>query len=181
MEFTTIDVNRLVTLSNALAPAAAGASNVQENVLIAASGDALVSRSFVDASGKGAVEIRGSIGIIPVVAKFEVSFSGEQQVAVTLDVSQPLPFKHTWTFNVGASSVALDPNTQLSGASAAGVSAAGISWWCVLKCGGLSILGTLLACLPAFAGGPAGYIACVVGKLGATAGGVAACIATDCL
>jgi hypothetical protein len=71
-----------------------------------------------------------------------------------------------------------------SAAASAGASASmamGLNWWCVLRCGGVQILGTLAACLPALVGGPKAYIACVVGKVGmGDAAAIARCVADKC-
>ena len=131
--------------------------------------------------------LTGAIGGIPV----QLELSGEldieaHKIRVGLRMLKPFQSqKYTWTFNLGglrrlengayfATSVTLDE------ANTSELSALGLDWWCVARCGGTAILGILIRCLPSLAGGPAAYVACVTAQAGSGAAGIAACIASRC-
>ena len=133
---------------------------------------------------QGDVSLTGTIGPFPVELHLSIKLDGDT-VTVTLEVSKPIhlgPF--TWTFKlggvvkdaqgnvIGAQSVSLSPDTPAF--EAAGF---GSHFLCILKCAGLAILPILIGCLPSLSGGPAGFIACVVGKAGTGAASIAACVA----
>lgn len=201
-----LEMNQYVSAANqslaALSPTAAAAfaapaaamfaagldQGIETQLHITPDGEALVSSSF--ASGNdGSIVLRGMIGFIPYELQLQVSLDNAT-VVVTLQMTKPFPLgPFTWRFNlggistnsagdiVGATTIALVDTDAASVAAAAG----GFNWWCVLKCGGTGILPVLLLCLPSLSGGPAGFVACVVGKLGGSAAGIAACVAQKCV
>ena len=150
---------------------------------VTGSGDTLATSTFVEGS-TGDVVVRGVIAGIPYELHLRVAFEGEQ-IAVTLHLTKPLEMgPYTWRFELGG--LIKDTSGNIVSASSiapgANFKPVDISWWCAVKCGGAAILPTLIACLPALSGGPAGYIACVTGKLGAgDAAQIAACIAQKCV
>ncbi|MFN3685321.1 hypothetical protein [Salinarimonas sp.] len=179
LPFAAIELRRVNALAAMLPAAASGAADVEEHILVTQDGDALVARSSVDASGEGTVTLRGTIGPVPVALTITIGYSKGKAV-VTLELSEPLVFQHSWTFEVGAG-VALDPHAQVSAAAAAADAALRLNWRCVLRCGGLAIMRVLVQCIPALAGGPAAYVACVTKRVGAgSAAEIAMCVARRC-
>lgn len=167
-----------------LATAFATGGGLQTHFQVTATGDTLASSSFASGSS-GDIVVRGNIGGIPYELHINVALDGEE-VAVTLHLKKPIEIgPYTWRFKLrgilrgaGGDIMSASGITPSSG----DVQAAGIGWWCAVKCGGATILPTLLVCLPALAGGPAPYVACVTGKLGAgDAAKIALCIATKCV
>jgi hypothetical protein len=156
---------------------------VETHFHITAEGDALATSTFVDGS-TGDIVVRGVIAGVPYELHLRVSLEGEQ-VAVTLQLTKPIEIgPYTWHFNLGGA--VRDPVGRIVSASSITPGAAfqpmGLDWWCVIKCGGATILPTLALCLPSLAGGPAAYIACVTAKLGTgDAAAIAACVASNCV
>jgi hypothetical protein len=162
---------------------------------IIADGDLLAS-SGTATDTAGDVVLHGSIAGIPYELHVNVALDLQDRVVtLTLELTKPIhlgPF--VWRFKlggvilnaqgeiIGATSLTPDFDLNTSNVPAESVALFGLSWWCVLKCGGLTFLPILLSCLPAiFSGGPAAFIACVVAKLGQGAAGVAACVAQKCV
>jgi len=180
---------RLLGVSKSLATAKdrAGAAGVaptpEATVHVTPEGDALVTTSFADGSS-GDIVVRGTIAGIPYELHIKVALEGSQ-VAVTLHLTKPIEIgPYTWRFDLGG--VVKNSGGQIIAASsiapASDFQPMGINWWCAVKCGGAAILPVLIACLPAMTGGPAAYVACVTGKLGAgSAAEIAMCIAQKCL
>lgn len=205
---TTLDIS---TVNESLQGSLQGAVSALGGLGTSSTGEAAVEQIHVLPAGEGvlrstanvggdgtscSVAFGGSVSQLPVQGGLEVRVDMEQGVVeVELQVVQPAAVTQVFRYRLqglrsieGASGFAVsnlveEPvGNDLAGTAAAGIGTMGIGFWCALKCGGVSILGTLVACLPAFfAGGPAGFIACVVGKLGGTAAGVAVCIAQKCL
>jgi hypothetical protein len=143
----------------------------------------MLSTSALAAGNEGDVVLRGTIGPFPYEIHLHIKLDGST-VEVTLDVQKPIDLPpYTWKFDLLG--VVRDAGGNVVGASdvqpAADMVAAGLDFWCVLKCGGTAILGCLVKCLPSLAGGPAAYVACVTGCAGAGAAGIAVCIATECV
>jgi len=170
-------------------------SGISTSILLGTHGDVVVASS-VAAGNSGDIVLRGSIGPIPYEMRLNVQMNGTR-ITVTLNVVEPLqlgPF--TWHFDllgvirdptsqsiIAAAGVAPAPEMPALPAAiaAGGARAAGLNWWCVLKCGGRRILPTLVGCLPSLATSPAGYVACVVAKIGlADAAEIAKCVAEQC-
>jgi hypothetical protein len=130
---------------------------------------------------QGDVTLTGSIGPLPVELHMTVRVDpAAATVTVTLELIKPIHLPpYTWTFKLGG--VARDANKNLIGAQSLTLSpdtpafeAAGIGshFLCFLKCAGLAILPILIECLPSFATGPQGFIACVVAKAGSCAASI---------
>lgn len=158
-------------------------SRVQTQFHMTDAGEPLATTSFAEGSS-GDIVVRGVIAGLPCELRIKVELDNGQ-VAVTLHLTKPIEVgPYTWRFDLGG--VVKNANGEVVSAAslypAADAQAMGIGWWCALKCGGLTILPTLVMCLPSFAGGPAAYIACVTAKLGAgDAAAIAACIAKKCI
>jgi len=174
-------------------------------------GDGAIEQVHVLSAGEGALKSTANVGgngtscsssfggtvlQLPVQGGLEVEVDlDEQVVRARLQVVQPAEvglqeFRYRMVGLVdipdsqgfALSNLVLDPATDIAGTAAAGIGTMGIGFWCALRCGGLRILGTLVACIPAFfAGGPAGFIACVISRIGETGAGIAQCIARECL
>lgn len=159
------------------------AGGIQTHFHLTEAGDALATTSFADGNN-GEVVLRGTIAGLPYEMHLRVAFEGEK-IAVTLHLTKPIEIgPYTWHFDLGG--VVKDSAGKIVSAASitpsAEAQAMGINWWCAVKCGGATILPTLVLCLPAFSGGPAAYIACVTGKMGtSSAAAIAACIAKNCL
>jgi hypothetical protein len=134
---------------------------------------------------QGNVSLSGTIGPFPVELHLSVTLA-DDTVTVTLEIDKPIHLgPYTWTFKlggvvrnaqnviIGAQTVSLSPDTPAIEAAAIGS-----TLLCILKCAGTTILPILLECVPSiFTGGGAGFIACVIGKAGSAAAGIAACVA----
>jgi hypothetical protein len=146
------------------------------------SGDTLV--SIAESAGNdGTVVLKGAIGPFPYEVEIKVTIV-DARLTVTLHVRKPFELgPYEWRFDLGG--VRRNASGEIVGASAVTpeptLRAVRLDWWCVLRCGGTSILGALIKCLPSLTGGPQAYIACVVGLLGTSAADIAKCIATKCL
>ncbi|MHC4477675.1 MAG: hypothetical protein ACYTEL_18675 [Planctomycetota bacterium] len=176
-ELVTVNADTLNAVMRALSdePAAKKGKVVNKQIHITPQGDLLSTISTIEGV-EGSIVLSGSIGPIPL--KLQMSLSVEKRAAtVTLKVDEPMPFEHTWKFELAPSGVTLAPDSTVASA-ATGV---GLNWWCVFKCGGVGILGILVRCLPALAGGIPGYVECVTSKAGQGAAGIAVCIATKCV
>ena len=158
-----------------------------ENTVVHTTSDGGVFVTTATAGGlQGDVTLTGSIGPLPVELHVTVKVDpAAATVTVTLELIKPIHLPpYTWTFKLGG--VARDENKNLIGAQSLTLSpdtpvfeAAGIGshFVCFLKCAGLAILPILIECLPSFATGPQGFIACVVAKAGSGAASIAACVA----
>jgi len=188
-QLATLSGHRLFAASAPAKTAAQGtigplgaAPGVQTHFHVTAEGEALATTSFAEGQ-TGDIVVRGVIAGIPYELHIRVAFEGEQ-VAVTLHLTKPFEVgPYTWRFDIGGA--IKDASGSIVAATsvtpAADLQPMGLNWWCVLKCGGAAILPTLLACLPSLAGGPAAYVACVTGKLGAAdAAKIALCVAKNC-
>jgi hypothetical protein len=149
-------------------------------------GDVLVSSAVVQELSC-AVAVIGTVdSIVPVDLGAEIEFIADKhEIHVRLAVDKPMePGEGRLVFDMHG--VVLDENGEIVGADDVTLRptefvAAGIGWWCVLKCGGLAILKTLIQCLPTgLKGGPKAYMACVVAKVGKTFAGAAVCIGRKC-
>ena len=150
-----------------------------------ADGGVFLTTSSIDEL-QGDTTLTGTIGPIPVELHLSVKLDPVVgTVTVTLEFDKPIhlgPF--TWTFKLGG--MVRDANNQLIGAQTITLSAdtpafagsgVGAHFLCFLKCAGLAIAPILLECVPSLAGGPQGFISCVVGKAGSGAASIAACVA----
>jgi hypothetical protein len=174
--------NSLVARAQAmsLAPAAADTHQV---IHMSASGDQVLSTSFVKADGQGNVEISGQIGLISVDLKIGVAIN-DTDLTLTLQLIQPIQIGPLqWTFQIAGR--ALHP---MNAPAIAPMVAQNNTILCILQCAGDQILPILTACLFqglfGLVGGPAGaaaaLIQCVISKLADNAGPIAQCIATKC-
>lgn len=127
------------------------------------------------------------IGFIPYELQVQVSLDNASLV-VTLQMIKPFPLgPFTWRFDLGgittndAGEITGARTVTLADSEIAPAALGGFNWWCVLKCGGVGILPVLAMCLPSLAGGPGAFVACVVGKLGGSVAGIAACVAQKCV
>jgi hypothetical protein len=165
---------------------AAQPSPVVSRLHIAPNG-VLVSSGFA-AGGDGEIVLRGNIGPFPYELHLKCTVQ-ETTITVTLELFKPFqagPFE--WKFGlggilhdaagniIGATSVVPAPSMK-----AFAPATHGLNWWCVLQCGGVTILGILIKCLPSLIGGVPSYIACVTSEAGSGAAGIAACIASKCV
>lgn len=144
-------------------------------------GDFLVS-SATSVGNEGDVVLRGSIGPFPYEIHLKIKLDGST-VQVTLDMDKPIDLPpYTWTFDLLG--IIKDAQGNTVGASdikpSASMAAAGFDYWCILRCGGTTILAILLKCLPSLVGGPAAFVSCVTASAGEGAAGIAACIASKC-
>lgn len=172
-------------------------AGVSVHLHVTPEGDALVTVASA-AGNNGDVVLQGTLfGVIPYEIHINVKLENTR-VTVTLQVVKPLPLgPFEWNFDltgvllsngqiVSAAGIVPSPTNNPAGPMLAAlggtVAPQGLGWvWCVLKCGGLRIIGTLVECLPALSGGPGAYIACVVGKLGLSdAAAIAKCVAEEC-
>jgi hypothetical protein len=159
-----------------------------QNLHFTNSGDALASNAFAKAN-EGYVVLKGSIG--PMVYEMHIQIVLElekDEIVVKLEVMKPLPFgPYSWRFKLGG--IIKDEDGKIIGVSsvvpfeseiqtASGIS---LDYWCVLRCGGLEILETLIICLPSLTLSPAAYVLCVTSKCGESAAKIAICIADKCL
>ena len=186
-DLSTLANQRLVDASRALAAARSNPRNAasapDNHFHLTEAGDALATTSFAEGLG-GDTVVRGTIAGLPYELHISVALEGSQ-VSVTLHLTKPIELgPYTWRFDLGG--IVRGANSEIVGASSLALAAdsqmMGIGWWCAVKCGGLTLLPTLIACLPALSGGPAAYVACVIGKLGAGgAASIALCIAKSCV
>jgi hypothetical protein len=174
--------NKTTSALAAKVAAAAIPSDTIEQLHVTPEGDLLHTSSFSIGSD-GEVFLHGSIGPFPYEMHLKVKLH-DAKVDVTLEVDKPIqvpPF--TWTFDL--TGIIKDASGNIVGASgvvpSATVSAAGLSFPCVLSCGGTAILGILVKCLPSLVGGMPGFVACVTASAGSGAAGIATCIATKCI
>ena len=171
-----------------LFPAAQLPSGASAQIHTTPDGGIFTSSGFA-VGANGDVVLTGSVGPLPYEMHLHIAVD-DTVVTVELTVTKPLPMgPFTWKFNLGgvtrdaagniisATSLTLDPTTNLA---PPGMVAPALNWWCVLRCGGLGILGILVKCLPSLTGGVAGYVACVTAAAGEGAAGIATCIATQC-
>ena len=204
-EFHSIAANQLTNLFGAVqeslskvSPAAAAlfksaspaelmdaGQGIQTHVHIAPNGDTLVSSSLAEGN-QGDIVLRGNIGPFPYEIHIKISLE-DTTVVVTLQMIKPFEVgPYTWRFSLGGitrgGDGAIIGATTVIPIETASAIPFGLNWWCVLKCGGTSILPTLVLCLPSLTGGPAAYIACVVAKVGAgDAAQIAKCVAEKCV
>jgi hypothetical protein len=159
-----------------------------EQLHLTPEGGTLVSTSHASAN-QGQVVLVGSIGALPYELHLTVKLE-DKVITVTLELKKPIPLgPFTWTYRLGGA--VTGPQGQFLAVStvapqdltlsAAPQAAGGLNWWCVVKCGGTSILGLLIKCLPSLiTGGSSGFIACVTAGAGTAAASIAACLAQKC-
>lgn len=157
---------------------------IQTYIHVTPDGDTLVTSSF-SKGNNGDIVLRGNIGPFPYEIHINVVLK-EETIEVKLEMIKPFkvgPF--TWHFNLGG--IIRNKDKEIIGAATItldktdGIEPLGLRWWCVLKCGGVTIAPTLVLCLPSLAGGPAAYVACVVAKVGlGDAAKIAQCVAEKC-
>lgn len=155
---------------------------------VTSDGGLLVSTGYASGN-EGYVVLTGSIGALPY--EIHLSFKLEiREVTVTMELKKPIPLgPFTWKFQLFGAALGSNGGIQSATTVVAvdlnlGALNAGphVDLLCALKCGGLTILGILIKCLPALiTGGPPAFIACVTALAGAGAAGIAACIAKDCV
>jgi len=134
------------------------------------------------------VVLSGSIGPIPVQLQLRGRIDiGNREIEIGIKLLKPIETdEFVWRFalsglvDLGGGRYMATNIVLRESDTPQFVSALGLSWWCVLKCGGLAILGILVRCLPSLAGGIPGYIACVTAQAGAGAASIAVCIARKC-
>jgi len=202
LDNTTMDdlsgsLQSAITSLGGLGTASIGDGAIEKIHILAGGEGALKSTANVGGGGTSChSSFGGSVLQLPVQGGLEVEVDMEQQIVVArLQVAQPAEvglqeFRYRMVGVVdipespgfAVSTLVLDPATDIAGTATAGIGTMGIGFWCALRCGGLRILGTLVACIPAFfTGGPAGFIACVISRVGETGAGIAQCIAQECL
>ncbi len=178
----SIDANSVAQLT---ARAIAGSTT---QVHLTPGGGLLATHVSTLANGQGCtVHFEGSIGPIPYKGDITVEIDvGKHEIRVKLHLDLPFPFDHEWIYKMhglaqipggglAVSSLSLDTSRM----AAVSINPS-LNWWCVLKCGGLGILGILIKCLPSLTGGIPAYVACVTSQAGAGAAGIAVCIAQKC-
>jgi hypothetical protein len=177
---TSTDITALQSTVTGLRNFAAGQRVVTEQLHLTSRGDKLLTVQSIDESGVGHVALRGDLDTVPQDFALDIQYDESTRIAaVTIRYLEPVTFQHTWEFALTGSTFALSPRTSVR--SLAGLPAlAGLNWWCVLRCGGISILGILVRCAPAILQGPAQFIECVVQAAGEAAAGIAVCVATEC-
>jgi hypothetical protein len=177
----TTAISQLV--SSVATRAAGGAMTAQYH--LTSDGGRLVSTGFVHADGNtGSVHLQGSIGPIPYDLEITISLDlSTRSISARLQIKQPIQFDHTWIYHMNGAVPVSDglAVSSLTLVPGSGVQAmVNLDWWCVLKCGGVGILGCLVKCLPALISG-GGYVACVVGCAGEAAAGIAVCVGKSCI
>lgn len=165
---------------------AAAATTIKPSVInhlhITDNGDTLITIAS-SVGGEGDVVLRGSIGPFPYEIHLNIKLNGTA-VEVSLDMDKPIDLPtYTWKYNLLG--VVRDVSNNIIGATDikpdSTVAAARLGTWCILKCGGIAILGCLLKCLPSLSGGPAAYVACVTACAGSGAANIAICVAKNCM
>lgn len=162
-------------------PAIAGVQPVNQ-IHLTPSGDLLVSSASATGN-EGDVVLRGSIGPFTYEIHLKVKLDGAK-VQVTFDMQKPIDLPpYMWTFDLLG--IIKDASGNIIGASdvkpSANIAPLGLNFWCVLKCGGTSILACLLKCLPSLVGGPSAYVSCLTGCAGEAAAGIAVCVTRECI
>lgn len=159
---------------------AAGQRVLTVQLHLTSRGDKLFTVQSIDESGIGHVSLRGDLDTVPQDFALDIGYDENTRIAaITLRYQEPVTFQHTWEFALTGSTFALSPRTSVR--SLAGLPAlAGLNWWCVLRCGGISILGILIRCAPAIVQGSGRFVECVVQAAGEAAAGIAVCVATEC-
>lgn len=130
------------------------------------------------------LHLEGTIGAVPY--DFDLTFALDlpnEQLVVTLDVSQPVAYQGSWTFKLhplslaGASAASTLPVRY---ASASLVNASlhdfGGVIGCVVKCLGPQVIAVVLECLPALISGKGAFLACLVQQAQASLPNVVQCI-----
>ena len=184
----TIDAASLAALTARVAePAvqAAAGQPVITQVHLTADGGRFVSASYLVADGNaGTVHLQGNIGLVPFDLDLTVTLDlAARSISAKLHVAQPLPFDHQWAYQLegGHATAAGLHGTALAPAPAPPAPTPSPSWWCMASCGGTTVVGLLIGCLPSLAAGSTGFVACVTAQAGTAAAGIASCIANDCL
>ncbi len=186
----TIDAASLAALTaRAAEPAARAAAGqpVTTQVHLTADGGRFASASYLSADGNaGTVHLQGHIGLVPFDLDLTLTLDlAARSVFAKLHVAQPIPFDHQWTYQLegGHATTAGLHGTALAPAPALAppAPAPNPAWWCMARCGGTTVLGLLVGCLPSLAAGSTVFVACVTAQAGTTAAGIASCIANDCL
>jgi len=133
----------------------------------------------------GDIVLKGNIGPFPYELHLRIQIQ-DTTVTVTLTLTKPIQVgPYTYTFDLMG--VTRNSSGEIIGAGKVvpvdgQMTTMGINWFCAAKCGGLTILPTLIECLPALVGGPAAYVACVTAKIGSSdAAQIATCIASQCV
>lgn len=184
----TIDAASLAALTARVAEPAtrtAAGQPVTTQVHMTADGGRFASASHLSADGNaGTVHLLGNIGLVPFDLDLTVTLDlAARSVSAKLHVAQPIPFDHQWTYQLegGHATAAGLHGTALAPAPAPPAPTPSPSWWCMARCGGTTVLGLLIGCLPSLATGSTGFVACVTAQAGFAAAGIASCIADDCL
>jgi hypothetical protein len=177
---TSIDMTAFQANLTGLRSLAAGQRVLTEQFHLTSRGDKLLTVQSIDESGVGHVALRGDVDTLPQDFALDIRYDETTRIAtVTLRYQEPVTFQHTWDFTLIGSTFVLSPRTSVR--SLAGLPAlAGLNWWCVLRCGGIGILGILIRCAPSIFQGPAAFVECVVQAAGEAAAGIAVCVATEC-
>lgn len=155
-------------------------------------GSQLVSTSHSHGE-EGHVSFAGYVGALLVEGSLKLSYESEPpRIVVEFMLRKPIqlgpavwayrfqaPFPSTTGEIIGASSIT-PGDTPLNIRNPGAV---GLDLSCVVfRCAGRKILGTLAQCLPALAGGPKAYIACVIAKTSlGDAAEIAKCVAENCV
>ena len=125
--------------------------------------------------GKNTVPLSGAIGGVPYALTLIFTLDlPNKQITVELDVTEPINFEHTWTFNLngftaipgGAPGAATASGIELATpfplTKDASAAAKGVDFLCIIGCGGSeALLPILLQCLPSLIGGTPAYLACL--------------------
>ncbi len=157
---------------------------------VTSAGDVLASYSEASKDGfEFSTILNGMIGPIPV----QIALRGtidlpSRRITICLQVLKPIETdEYCWTFEFGGFKDLGNDRyfaTDVSIVDTPGTAAlkiAGLDWWCVLRCGGISIIEILASCLPSLAGGIPAYVACATSNAGSGAAKIALCIATKCV
>lgn len=160
-------------------------SNISRTFQFSQEGDALVTSTlFSQSNVDGEVVVQGLIMNFHYDLRIKVSFN-KDTLMVTFSLMKPIEIG-PYTFQYNFTGITKNNDGEI-------VSAINISpsvnsslikpdWLCVLKCSGISILPTLIECLPSLVGGPPAYVACVTTKLGTSdAASIALCVAKTCI
>ncbi|MGH7140585.1 MAG: hypothetical protein ACREHD_33045 [Pirellulales bacterium] len=129
------------------------------------------------------LHLQGTIGAIPY--DFDLTFAldlSNDQLVVTLDVSQPVAYQGSWTFQLhpwplAAGGPAGTPK-RYGSASLVGASLPELGGviGCVIKCLGPQVIVIVLECLPSLLTGKEAFLACLVQQAQSSLPNVVQCI-----
>lgn len=128
------------------------------------------------------LHLEGSIGAIPY--NFDLDFTlvlPNDQLVVTLKMTQPIPYDASWTFKLhrsaasaGSAEIAAYSNASLAVASLPGLGGGFIG--CIIKCVGPELVSIVAQCLPSLIGGKEAFFACLIRHAGTSVPKILQCI-----